>query len=126
MTHDNDMSDPTPLSDDQLDHAGRLLRGALPPVAFASGFADRTMARVAASRTAPQPAATRVMAMQHNFRLLTAAAALAIVALGVHNTYVSRIDNTSFVEAAIGLQPVSAESILAASNDDPGSESAEQ
>lgn len=117
MTQGDDMTDETRITEDQLDRAGALLRGALPPVAFAPGFADRTMARLAATRAVTPPAVQRVMAMQRNFRVLAAAAALAIVALGVHNTWVSRVDNTSFVEAAIGLQPVSAESILSVSTD---------
>jgi len=89
-----------------------LLRDAMPAAAFSSGFADRTMARLAASRIATSPAVLRFSAMQHSFRLLAAAAAIAIVALGVHNTLVARVADTTLVEAAIGLQPVSAASVL--------------
>jgi hypothetical protein len=114
--HDNlpdDTVDVTPIGDAQLDRAGALLRGALPATSFAPGFADRTMARLATQRATAAPAVQRVMAMQRNFRLLAAAAALAIVALGVNNVWVSRGENTTVVEAAVGLEPVSAESVLA-------------
>lgn len=115
MTQSNDMEDETPITEDQLDRAGALLRGALPPVTFAPGFADRTMARRAAARAVAPPAVQRVMAMQRSFRVLAGAAALAIVALGVNNVWVARAEHTTFVEAAVGLEPVSAESILSAS-----------
>ena len=59
----------------------------------------------------------RATAIQRNFRVLAAAAALAIVALGVHNTIVARADDASLMEAAIGLQPVSAESVLSYTSD---------
>jgi hypothetical protein len=117
MTQSNEMEDETPITEDQLDRAGVLLRGALPPARFAPGFADRTIARLTAARAATPPAVQRVIAMQRSFRVLAAAAALAIVALGVNNVWVSRAENTTFVEAAVGLEPVSAESILSASTE---------
>jgi hypothetical protein len=92
---------------------GELLRSAMPAPQFSAGFAERTMARVAASRVSVPPSMQRAVAMQRSFRILAAAAAIAIVALGVHNTWIVRADDTSFVEAAIGLQPVSAASVLA-------------
>ncbi len=117
MTQGDDMTDDTPITDEQLTHAGALLRAALPQRDFAPGFADRTMARLVATRAAPPPALLRVVAMQRSFRVVAAAAALAIVALGLHNTYVARVEDTSFVEAAIGLTPVSAESLLSDTSD---------
>lgn len=95
-----------------IGHAGNLLRNAMPVASFDAGFTERTMARLAASRVATPPAVLRFRAMQRSFRVLAAAAAIAIVALGVHNTVIARSANTSIVDAAIGLQPVSAESIL--------------
>ena len=111
------MTDRDDVTDDSADEAniaraGGLLRSAMPPASFSAGFADRTMARLAAARLVVPPALLRVTAMQRSFRLLAAAAAIAIVALGVHNTVIARGDNTSIMEAAIGLQPVSAESVL--------------
>ncbi|MBC7841343.1 MAG: hypothetical protein H7099_03495 [Gemmatimonadaceae bacterium] len=103
---------PDRAADDDIVRAGGLLRNAMPVASFSDGFADRTMARLAAARVAIPPAVLRVAAMQRSFRLLAAAAAIAIVALGVHNTVIARGDNTSIMEAAIGLQPVSAESVL--------------
>ncbi len=97
--------------------AGNLLRSAMPPADFAAGFADRTMARLAAARVVTPPAVVRVKAMQRSFRVLAAAAALAIVALGVHNTVIARADDASILEAAIGLQPVSAESVLSSTSE---------
>ncbi len=97
--------------------AGNLLRSAMPPADFAAGFADRTMARLAAARVGTPPAVARVRAMQRSFRVLAAAAALAIVALGVHNTVIARADDASILEAAIGLQPVSAESVLSSTSE---------
>jgi hypothetical protein len=117
MIHESDMTDETPITDAALDRAGVRLRAALPAADFAPGFADRTMARLAAARATVPPAMPRVVAIQRNFRMLAAAAAVAILALGLHNTYVARADNTSLMEAAIGLSPVSAESILSASSD---------
>jgi hypothetical protein len=102
----------TPLDDETMRRAGGLLRGAVPPMQFTAGFADRTMAAIAASRLSAPPAVIRVNAMQRSFRMLAAAAAVAILALGVHNTVIARVENTSLVEAAFGLQPVSATTIL--------------
>jgi hypothetical protein len=119
MTGSHDMTDEP--RDDQSDteadirRAGNLLRSAMPPASFAEGFADRTMARLAATRIATSPAVLRVAAMQRSFRLLAAAAAVAIIALGVHNTLIVREADATFVEAAIGLQPVSAESVFSSS-----------
>jgi hypothetical protein len=125
MTNRDDMTDGAPIDDAAVAKAGRLLRGALNPEAqasdFAAGFADRTMARLAAARAAAPvtpPAVQRVAAMQRSFRLLAAAAAIAIVALGVNNTLIARTDGTSLVEAAIGLEPVSMETVIAASSED--------
>jgi hypothetical protein len=112
MTPGNDMDNDTPMTEEWLDRTGALLRASLPPVAFAPGFADRAMARLAASRATTPPAVLRVMAMQRSFRVLAAAAALAIVALGVNNLWVARVEHTTMVEAAVGLEPVSAESVL--------------
>lgn len=108
----NNPTDDSPLDEREVGRAGKLLRGAMPPAAFADGFADRTMARVAAARAAAPPTVLRFAAMQRSFRMLAAAAAIAIVALGVNNMLIVRADDTSLVEAAIGLQPVSAESVL--------------
>jgi len=96
----------------EIARAGSMLRGAMPPIAFRDGFGDRTMARIAASRMQESPDVLPFNAMQRGFRVLAAAAAVMIIALGAHNTVITRIADTSFVEAAIGLQPVSAESIL--------------
>ena len=113
MTDRNDQHDDgTRLDDATLRRAELLMRGTLPVLEFSAGFADRTMARLAAVRAATSPAVLRLGAMQRSFRVLAAAAAIAIVALGVHNTLIARVANTSIVEAAIGLQPVSAESVL--------------
>ena len=117
MTGSDDMPDQTPDDEAAARAAGQLLRGALPPMAFSDGFADRTMARIARERAAAPPEVLRLGAMQKNFRLLAAAAAIAIVTLGAHNTLVARTENSSLFEAALGLQPVSAESILSSSSD---------
>ncbi len=117
MTGNDGMSDQTPPDDTTVRAAGQLLRGALPPMTFSDGFADRTMARIARERAAPPPDVLRFGAMQRNFRWLAAAAALAIVALGAHNTLIARTADSSLFEAALGLQPVSAESILSSSSD---------
>ena len=122
MTERDDMQgDSRPddsVSDDRaIERTGRLLRSAMPAASFSAGFADRTLARLSATRVVIPPAALRFSAMQRSFRLLAAAAAIAIVALGVHNTLVARVDDTSLVEAAIGLQPVSAASVLAYSSE---------
>lgn len=123
MTGSHDMTDEPrddqPVTDADLRRAGELLRSALPPAAmangFGEGFADRTMARIAAARAVTPPAVLRVAAMQRSFRLLAAAAAVAIIALGVHNTLIVREADATFVEAAIGLQPVSVESVFSSS-----------
>jgi hypothetical protein len=112
MTHRDDMIDETPVDAAAIERTGALLRSAMPPATFSAGFADRAMARVATARAATPPAVLRATAMQRSFRLLAAAAAIVIVALGVHNTMIVRVADTSFVEAALGLQPVSAESVL--------------
>ncbi len=112
MSDKNEITDDSSLDERDLLRAGRLLRSAMPEASFADGFADRTMARIAASRAATPPTVLRAAAMQRSFRLLAAAAAIVIVALGVNNTLIARSDGTTLVEAAIGLQPVSAESVL--------------
>jgi hypothetical protein len=117
MTGDDGMSDQLPDDEKTLRDAGMLLRGAMPPMGFSDGFAERTMARLARERAAAPPEVLRVSAMQKNFRFLAAAAAIAIVALGAHNTLIARTDDSSLLEAALGLQPVSAESILSSSSD---------
>ena len=117
MTERDDMQDGTVTEDRVLERTGRLLRSAMPASNFSAGFADRTLATLSASRLAIPPAALRFSAMQRSFRLLAAAAAIVIVALGVHNTLVARVDDTTLVEAAIGLQPVSAASVLAYSSE---------
>lgn len=106
-------------SDDEqaIEQTGAYLRSTMPPRAFSAGFADRAMARVAAERVAIPPDVLRFAAMQRSFRTLVAAAAVAIIALGAHNTVIVRADDSSLVEAALGLQPVSAESLLASSSD---------
>ena len=111
MTDRDEVTGDSP-DETNIARARGLLRSAMPPASFSAGFADRTMARLAAARLVVPPALLRVTAMQRSFRLLAAAAAIAIVALGVHNTVIARSDNTSIMEAAIGLQPVSAESVL--------------
>lgn len=108
----DDIIDGTPVVEADLQRAGALLRRAMPPASFSSGFTDRTMARIAHTRIATPPAVLRVAAMQRSFRMLAAAAAIAIVALGVHNTLISPTENGTLVESAIGLEPVSAESVL--------------
>ena len=126
--HESMNDDASPPSDAALDRAGARLRGALPAPAFAAGFSDRTMAALAASRAAaaatapapapaPAPAVLRASAMQHHFRIVAAAAAVLIAALGIHNTVVVRNADASIVEAAIGLQPVSVESVLSSTVD---------
>ncbi len=105
------------VNDDSADErvivsTGNLLRSAMPVAAFDAGFTERTMARLAAARVITPSSVLRFRAMQRSFRMLAAAAAIMIVALGVHNTVIARSANTSIVEAALGLQPVSAESIL--------------
>ncbi len=117
MTGDDGMSSQTPDDEAALRAAGDMLRRAIPPMAFGEGFADRTMARLARERAAAPPELLRLGAMQKNFRLVAAAAAIAIVALGAHNTLLARTDDSSLFEAALGLQPVSAESILSPSSD---------
>ena len=112
MSDINETADDSPLDERDLRRAGSLLRSAMPEASFADGFADRTMARLAASRAAVPPTVLRTAAMQRSFRMLAAAAAIVIVALGVNNTLIARSDGTTLVEAAIGLQPVSAESVL--------------
>jgi hypothetical protein len=112
MSDSNDSTNETAPDERELQRVGSLLRGAMPAPSFAPGFADRAMARVAASRAAAPPTVLRVAAMQRNFRVLAAAAAVAIVALGLNNVVLARSDGTTLVEAAIGLQPVSAESVL--------------
>lgn len=109
--HD-ELSDETAVSERAIVRTGQLLRGAMPTPAFSAGFADRVLVRVATSRQSVPPSLQRAAAMQRSFRVLAAAAAVAIVALGLHNTWLVRADDTSFVEAAIGLQPVSATSVL--------------
>ena len=111
MTDQNDVTGDS-ADDRAILRTGDLLRSAMPPASFSAGFADRTMARLASARLVVPTAVLRVTAMQRSFRVLAAAAAIAIVALGVHNTVIARGDNTSIMEAAIGLQPVSAESVL--------------
>ena len=113
-TDDNtdNIADGTLVVEADLHRAGALLRSAVPPASFASGFTDRTMARIAHTRMATHPAVLRVAAMQRSFRMLAAAAAIAIVALGVHNTLISPTENGTLVESAIGLEPVSAQSVL--------------
>lgn len=112
MTGRMNVPDESPADDPALRRAAHLLRDAMPASDFSAGFADRAMARLAATRAAPSPAVLRFSAMQRSFRVLAAAAAVAIVALGMHNTYIARGENTTIVEAALGLQPVSATSIL--------------
>ena len=122
MTERSDLPHDSASDERTTERARLLLRDAMPAVTFSSGFADRTMARlaasrIAASRIAASPAVQRFSAMQHSFRLLAAAAAIAIVALGVHNTLIARVADTTLVEAAIGLQPVSAESVLSSTSE---------
>lgn len=117
MSSEEPMSEPTPNDEQEIRDAGVLLRASVPTMSFKPGFADRTMARIAAQNAAIAPEVLRFRAMQRTFRLLAAAAAIAIVALGAHNTVIARADNTSLFEAALGLQPVSAETLLASSSD---------
>ena len=114
--HDDDTGTPPP-DEATLQRAALRLTSSLPPMDFNAGFADRTMARIAASREATPPGVLRFTAMQRSFRVLAAAAAVAIVALGLHNTVIARVENSSLVEAAIGLQPVSAENVLSYSSE---------
>jgi hypothetical protein len=92
--------------------AGSMLRAAIPPLEFREGFSDRIMQQLAASGVQQSPDVLRFDAIERGFRMLAAAAAVAIVALSAHNTVITRVADTSFIDAAIGLQPVSAESIL--------------
>jgi hypothetical protein len=117
MSDEERMHRPTPDEEQAIRRAGALVRGAMPPMTFGAGFADRTMARIAAERAAVPPEVLRFTAMQRSFRMLAAAAAITIVALGAHNTLLARVANTSLVEAALGLQPVSAEAILSYPSD---------
>lgn len=109
MEHETDGA---PLDERDVERMGALLRGTLAPASFADGFADRTMARLAATRAVASPAVLRFAAMQRSFRIIAAAAAVLIVALGVNNTLRVRSTDASVIEAAIGLQPVSVESLL--------------
>jgi hypothetical protein len=109
---------PQDPDDERLIHdTGAMLRGAMPPATFGAGFADRTMARLARDRVAVPPEVLRFTAMQRNFRALAAAAAVTIIALGAHNTLLVRAEHTTLVEAALGLEPVSAESLLSLASD---------
>jgi hypothetical protein len=117
MSNEEQMGEPTPLNEEELRDASAMLRAAMPPVSFKPGFADRTMARIAAERAVVAPEMQRFAAMQRTFRVLAAAAAIAIVALGAHNTVIARADDTSLFEAALGLQPVSAETLLSSAAD---------
>lgn len=112
MTDDRHISSNPPPSEADVQRLGALLRHHAPAPDFAAGFADRTMAQIAKVRLDVAPEVMRFGAMQRSFRMLSAAAAVAIVALGVHNTVFARANNASLLEAAIGLQPVSAEAIL--------------
>lgn len=120
------MKDEAPMQDEhqheadeeiEIARAGGILRAAMPPMAFRDGFSERTMARLAASRLQESPDVLPLNAMRRGFRILAAAAGLAIIALSAHNTVITRVADTSFVEAALGLQPVSAESILSYSTE---------
>lgn len=117
MTGNRDVTDNTPPDELEIRRTGELLRSAMPAASFADGFTERTMARLAAARAVTPPGVLRIAAMQRSFRVLAAAAAIAIVALGVHNTIIVRVDDTTLVEAAIGLQPVSAEAVLSYSTE---------
>jgi hypothetical protein len=112
MTGNHQAGDGAQTDEQRMQRSGELLRGALSSPDFAAGFADRTMGRLRAARNVTSPSVLRFHAMERGFRVLAAAAALAIVALGLHNTLIARVANTSLVEAAIGLQPVIAESVL--------------
>lgn len=112
MTDIEHDTDDAPLDERNVERLGALLRGTLTSASFADGFADRTMARLAASRAVASPAVMRFAAMQRSFRFVAAAAAVLIVALGVNNMLLVRSADASVIEAAIGLQPVSVESLL--------------
>jgi hypothetical protein len=116
MSVEEQMHESTPNDEQELRDAGAMLRRAMPPMNFTAGFADRTMARIAAERPAVSPDVLRFTAMQRSFRVLAAAAALTIVALGAHNTLLARAEHSSLVEAALGLEPVSADAIFSSSD----------
>jgi hypothetical protein len=116
MTNMHDNIDGDPLTERDLQHIGALLRGSMPSAVFTDGFTDRTMARLAASRIETSPTELRFAAMQRSFRVLAAAAAVMIAALGVNNILLIRSTDTSIVEAAIGLQPVNVESLLSSNS----------
>ena len=109
----------TPADDAELRRAGAFLRSAMPAPAFAEGFSDRTMARLNAARqAAPSPATLRTQALTRRFPLFAAAAALLIVSLGLYNTTGTTLSaDATFVEAALGLEPVTAESVIATTSD---------
>lgn len=117
MSDEEQMSGNAPDDEQITRQAGAVLRSAMPPAAFSAGFADRTMARIARERVTVAPEVLRFAAMQRSFRVLAAAAAVAIVALGAHNTLIARAEHASIIEAALGLEPVSAESLLASTSD---------
>lgn len=110
------MTDPS-NSERELQHAGALLRSAMPPQDFAAGFADRVMARIVASEPRVPVSVQRELAVRRRFPLMAAAAALIIAALGVHNTIVTRSGGTSLLDAALGLQPVTADAAFASASD---------
>ncbi len=116
MSVEEPMDESVPTDEQEIRNAGAVLRSAMPPMRFTTGFADRAMARIAAERVTVAPEVLQFTAMQRSFRLLAAAAALTIVALGAHNTLLARTEYSSLVDAALGLEPVSAEAIFSSSD----------
>ena len=117
MSDETPMSELTPNDEQEIREAGAMLRAALPSASFGPGFADRTMARITAQKVTIAPDVLRFAAMQRTFRVLAAAAAIVIVALGAHNTVIARSEGASLLDAALGLQPVSAETLLSSAAD---------
>ena len=117
MSDEEQMGESAPLSERSIEQTGAALRRAMPAVMFGAGFTDRAMARLVAERITVSPDVLRFTAMQRSFHRLAAAAAIVIIALGAHNTMLVRAEHTSLVEAALGLEPVSAESAFASTAD---------
>ena len=91
---------------DDIDRDIEKLVGESARRSFGPGFADRVMLRVRAE------ADSFDVALLSQFRWLAAAASLAAVALGAYSILgAERYETQSALEAALGLEPVSAETV---------------
>ena len=70
---------------------------------FGPGFADRVMERVGEETSS-------LVLLPQFWRLATAAAALTLLLIGYSVLWTEPMDGQSFMEAALGLEPVSIES----------------